>query len=244
MKTTSMRITQIAAVLSALSALSAPARAQVGHDPAKSPYRDIRAGTFVSLAGGYFFGNGGQVGVAPHDGPIGSLQFAFLADKTLSVLGGVHYGVQERNLINPARPKPEQVRGTVDHSTLWIDAALHFNVTGNKHWHGLAPYGGVAVGISFTEDVPEDPGSFSMGTKFTFSPLVGTRYFIGKSYLFTEARFQFWQISYPGTYAQEPIGVPPSPDGPQAVIPTGVLKEWSVTPWVRAGIGFPWSWPF
>lgn len=233
----------LATAITAITAITAPLGAQVGHDPAKSPYRDIRAGTFVSLAGGYFFGSGGQVGVAPHDGPTGSLQFAFLADKTISILGGVHYGTQQRVLIAPALPKDQQVRGTADHSTLWIDAALHFNVTGNKHWHGLAPYGGVAVGISFTEDVPEDPGRFSMGTKFTFSPLIGTRYFIGKSYLFAESRFQFWQISYPSTYAQQPIGVPPT-EGNQAVIPTGVLKEWSVTPWVRGGIGFPWSWPF
>jgi len=234
----------LATAITAITAITAPLAAQVGHDPAKSPYRDIRAGLYIVPGGGYFFGNGGEVGVAPHDGPIGSLQFAFMADKTISILAGFHYGMLERVLIDPTVAKPEQVQGTVDHSTIWIDAALHFNMTGGKHWHGFAPYGGIATGISFTENVVEDPGSFSMGTKFTFSPLLGTRYFLGKSYLFAEARFQFWQISYPSTYAQEPIGVPPSPEGPQAVIPTGVLKEWSVTPWVRAGLGLPWSWPF
>jgi hypothetical protein len=234
----------VATALSAFSVLCTPLAAQVGHDPATSPYGHIRAGTFVTLGGGYFFGSGGQVAVAPHNGPTGSLQVGFMADKTISVFGGVHYGMLDRVLIDPDVAKPEQVQGTVDHSTLWVDAALHFNVTGGKHWHGFAPYGGIAAGVSFTEDVPEDPGSFSMGTKFTFSPLLGTRYFLGRSYLFAEARFQFWQISYPTSYAEEPTGVPPSPEGPQAVIPTGVLKEWSVTPWVRAGFGLPWSWPF
>lgn len=229
--------------LAALCLAGAPLQAQVGHDPAKSPYGDIRAGLYLVPSAGYFFGSGGQVAVAPHDGPTGSLQFAFMADKTLSILGGFHYGMLKRDLINPALSKPNQYRGTVDHSTIWVDAALHFNLTGGKHWHGFAPFGGVAAGVSFTEDVPEDPGSFDMGTKFTFSPLIGTRYFLGKSYLFAEARFQFWQISYPGTYALQPVGVPIT-EGNQAVIPTGVLKEWSVTPWVRAGLGLPWSWPF
>jgi hypothetical protein len=226
---------RLATALAALAALAAPLHAQVGYDPAKSPFRDIRSGTFITLSGGYFFGNGGEVAVAPHDGPTAGLQVSFLANRTISVSGGFNYGWLERTLIDPSKPREEQATGSVTHGTVFLDAGLTFNVTGNKSWHRLAPYAGVAIGVSFTDDVPEDPGGFRMGTKFTFAPLIGTRVFLfGNSYLLAEGRFQFWQISYPTTYAQLPF----------PVIPTGVLEEWSLTPWVRVGLGFPWRWPF
>lgn len=226
-----------AALLAALVASPALLAAQVGYHPTESPYRDINAGVAILLGGGYLFGDGGQVGAAPHDGPTGSLQIAFLANRSLSIVAGFHYGSQERNIINPILPPETRVTGTATHGTIWMDAALHFNVTGGKHWHGLAPYAGAAIGLSFTETVQEDPADFAMGTKFTFTPLVGTRVFLGNSYLFAEGRFQFWQISYPASYLSSVGGRIP-------VIPTGVPKEWSVSPWVRVGLGLPWNWPF
>src|SRR5690349_24450112 len=61
-----------AAVVVAMLALvlgAAPLRAQVGHAPANSPYRDIRKGyTFTALYG-QFGGSGGQFGIGPHDWP-------------------------------------------------------------------------------------------------------------------------------------------------------------------------------
>jgi len=42
-------------LLAGFALLIAPAAgAQVGHDPAKSPYRTLRYGQFVGINGGYF----------------------------------------------------------------------------------------------------------------------------------------------------------------------------------------------
>src|ERR1041385_8144827 len=50
----------------ALLFAAGPAQAQVGHDPAHSPYRSLRYGQFVSFTAGYFNGDGGVLGAAAH----------------------------------------------------------------------------------------------------------------------------------------------------------------------------------
>ena len=44
-----LTLASIAALL-----LAAPAVAQVGHDPSRSPYQTLRYGQFIGLTGGYF----------------------------------------------------------------------------------------------------------------------------------------------------------------------------------------------
>src|ERR1043166_6908727 len=64
-----LRSPRAAALAATLVLLVArPAGAQVGHDPAHSPYRTLRYGQFVGLTGGYFNGDGGSLGAAPHPG--------------------------------------------------------------------------------------------------------------------------------------------------------------------------------
>jgi hypothetical protein len=220
-------------------------RAQVGHDPARSPYRDIGGGTFLTLVGGYLSGDGGRVGVAPHGGPLGGVRVSFLSNRTIRLGAGVLYGSQDRNLIDPNKTPSEQLTGTAKVNTWWIEGSLQFNLTGNKTWHGLAPFAGSGVGLTITETLPQDPGAFRMGTKFFLAPTIGTRFFLTpRVYLEADARFQFWQISYPATFRQEPFEDPGTLTDPHAVIPDGRLKEWSVSPWLNFGLGVPFRLPF
>src|SRR5437899_957561 len=72
------------AVLLGLS-LSGSAAAQVGHNPANSPYRTLRYGQFVGLSSGWFGGDGGSLGVAPHGGAFATLRYDFLASGVVSL---------------------------------------------------------------------------------------------------------------------------------------------------------------
>ena len=71
-------------LVATLGLLVQPAVAQVGHDPARSPYRDLRYGQFVSLSAGKAFGQGGTIGVGPHDGEVVWLRHEFLGDRAVS----------------------------------------------------------------------------------------------------------------------------------------------------------------
>lgn len=214
-----------AAMVLALLCVAANAAAQVGHDPARTPYSDVRHSVFIVFTGGQFFGNGGDAGVAPHDGPVAGLRMSFLANKTVQVNGGVMYGFLGRLIYDPTKPSGERFSGPVNNDVLWADASIHFNLTGGKAWHRLAPFVGSAIGVAFTEDLPATV--FNLGTKFYFAPLVGVRWFLSDGVaLQLEGRFQFWNIKYTTSFAQESI----------------TSSEWSVTPWVNLGLA--WAWPF
>jgi hypothetical protein len=222
-------------LLGLIVVLTAPLAGQVGHDPARSPYRDVEHGSFMVASGGYFFGDGGQVGVAPHDGPVAGLGVTFLSNKPLQFGAGVFWGPMQRNILDLGLPAGQRVIKSVDHNVVWVDVNLHFNFTGNKSWHRLAPFAGVATGVAFTSNVPDDPTVFEMGTKFTFTPLIGTRIFLARRlHLQVEGRFQFWQIKYGEMYYQ----------GDEPVITQGRRNEWDVTPWVNVGLGYAVAWPF
>jgi len=206
-------------------AAAGTAAAQVGHDPAKTPYSDVRHGVFIVLSGGQFFGNGGDAGVAPHDGPVVGLRMSFLANKTVQIDGGMFYGMLGRLVYDPAQPPGQRFSGPVDNDVIWMDAAIHFNLMGGKTWHRLAPFVGTGFGLAIAEDLQGT--TFNLGTKFTFSPTIGVRYFLSDALaLNLESRFQFWNIKYEASFAQELIS----------------SSEWSVTPWINLGLAV--AWPF
>lgn len=211
------------AVVLALAAK--PAAAQVGHDPSRTPYSDVRHGVWIVPSVGQFFGSGGDVGVAPHDGPVVGLRMAFLANKTVQINGGFFYGMLGRMLYDPTQLPGSRFTGPVDNDVIWLDGAIHFNLTGGKTWHRLAPFVGSGIGMAIVEDV--QGANFNLGTKFSFSPLIGARFFVTDAVALNfESRFQFWQIKYSVNFAQEGIS----------------SAEWSVSPWINLGLAI--AWPF
>ena len=70
--------------------------AQVGHPPGRSPYRDIAQGSSITFTGGYFLGNGGDVGVGPNSGSTFGGRFDLRSGKALSLGLGIGYGQLER----------------------------------------------------------------------------------------------------------------------------------------------------
>lgn len=221
----SVRLPAAAATMFLLFTGAGPAAAQVGHDPATSPYTDVRHSVFIVASGGQFFGSGGDAGVAPHDGPVVGLRLSFLANKTVQIDGGIMYGFLGRLVYDPFLPVGQRFTGPVDNDVLWAEGAIHFNLMGGKTWHRLAPFVGNAIGLAFVEDLRGT--AFNLGTKFYFAPLAGVRYFLSDALALTvEGRFQFWTIKYTVSFAQEGISA----------------SEWSTTPWVNIGLAV--AWPF
>jgi hypothetical protein len=223
-------------------AAAAPLGAQVGHDPARSPYRDLRYNQFVAATAGYLFGTGGQLGIGPHGGWVVTLRHEFLADRALSIalLGG--HGRLQRSFADLQATRDPRVKGPVEHGVSFAEGLLQLNATGGKTWHNLAPYVAAGLGLAFSQRIDSDSSGYRFGTKFYFAPALGVRAFISRRlYLRLEARTLFWNLGYPQTYRT----IDPDGFGPlEPILARRQLKEWSPVPMLHAGLGFAFHRPF
>jgi hypothetical protein len=218
------------ALLFLLAVPAAPAVAQVGHDPAKSPYRDILYDQNITAYASYFDGSGGTLGIGVHDGWMYGLRYQLRANRFISFGAGLSYGPDlQRNLIDPFAPAGERVLGPVQ-IRVWVpEVLLQFNLTANKSWHRVAPYGGFGFGAGFSSTTPQDT-VYRSSVRFVFTPYVGTRLFLANSLaLRLEARMPLYKISYPSPYLD-----------PDVLIVTND-GEWVASGWFLAGLSYNFS---
>lgn len=215
--------------------------AQVGHDPARSPYRTLRYGQFVSFNAAYLNGDGGQIGVAPHKGATFGLRYDFLGANTLTLGLAASYGSLDRLIVDKYKPAATTgTTGPVKQSVTLVEGIFQFNVTGGKSWHGIAPFVGAGLGLVFGGSTPIDTSGFKFRTKFAFTPGIGARLFLSdRLFLRLEARNIFWQLSYPQEYRR-----PPSADPLKPPAITGSGKEWTATGWYTVGLSYAFHRPF
>ena len=226
--------------IAAAFTLSAPAPAQVGHDPSGSPYRTLRYGQFMGLTAGYFSGKGGAIGVAPHDGAVTGFRYDFLGAGTLTVGLAASYGRLERFIVDAFKPLETGRTGPVSQSVVLTEAIFQFNLTGGKTWHGVAPYVGSGIGLAIISKTSADTSGFRFRTKALLTPSIGARIFLSERlFLRVEARSAFWQISYPDIYRQ-----PPVTDPTKLPAIRGGAKEWVTNGWFQAGLSYAFHRPF
>lgn len=228
-------------VVAALGLLAQPVRAQAGHDPARSPYRDLRYSQFVSLSVGKAFGQGGTIGVGPHDGEVAWLRHEFLADRAVSVGLAGGFARLDRNIAYPDSVT-NPVRGPFRHQVIFAEGTLQLNLTGGKTWHSIAPYANVGLGLAFGEKLAADVSGYKLGTKFYLAPSAGARLFLTRRmYVRVEARAVFWSLAYPATYrSTDPDGLGPA----KPILAGQALKEWAPVPMIHAGLGYAFHNPF
>jgi len=235
----SLTVALMTVVLSIIPVILA---AQVGHDPQSSPYRDIRKGHTFTAIGGYFGGDGGDFGIAPHNGPLVGGRYDIRTADAIQVGIGITYGSLERFIVNPFVTLANRVSGPVQQEVIFSDLNVQFNMTGGKTWHHVAPFIGLGGGFAFASDTPADTSGFDFGSEFYLSPTIGFRLFVGdRLHLRGEARATFWKVDYPTTFTQEPVQEPGTPGNSNAVIPSGKLDEWTSSSWLQAGLGYSFS---
>jgi hypothetical protein len=139
---------------------TAPLAAQVGHDPATSPYRDLRYGQFLSGTAGYMFGGGGQLGIGPHGGTVFTLRHDFLADRPLTIGLAGGSATLDRNYADLAATSDPRILGPVQDRVMFGEGVLQLNFTGGKTWNGLAGW-------------PSEPSRASPGRTSNLPPGAG-----------------------------------------------------------------------
>lgn len=226
------------ALVAALAAV--PAAAQVGYDPALSPYRDIRNGRYLELFGGKVFGDGGSIPVGPRDGNVIGARVNFRGKNTIQVSFGGWYAGTVRHIVDADDSVAERVKPDINHHLLGGEVSLQFNLTGGKSWHGIAPYAGVGLGVVKGQKTPAaDTSGYSFGTKLYFAPNLGTRFMLGqRSFVKIEAKAYFWSLKYPLNYSDEPAKQPGTGDVINAVNASGKRSSYVPAPALQVGVGY------
>jgi hypothetical protein len=230
---------EVTLVLGLLAAAFQDGRAQVGHSPAGSPYRDVIRGSSFSLLFGHLGGDGGELRIGPHGGNTYGVRYDFRMSGFIQGGFSAAYMDLERLVIDADDSVATRVSGPVEQNIVMVEAALQFNITGGKTWHNIQPFFTGGIGYNFSSTTESDTSGFDFGKRFSISPGVGLRYYLGdRLHIRLEARRHFWKLKYPSSFEQEPADQPGDSENSNAVITNGKLDEWVSGWWTFGGIGF------
>ncbi len=214
--------------------ISASASAQVGHDPARSPYRDILSGKGLSVLVGTLGGDRGSVGVGQGDGFTWSVRSEFALGRAIHFTAGVSYAQMNRLIVDPTKDSLSRRSGPIDDNVTLADVGLLLLLTGAKTWHGIAPYVGGSLGMALGGRELGDSSTYEFGNKLTLAGGAGVRWYPARRLsVQLDARFLFWKLRYPTEYK-----VPNQVDGSQVLATTASLVEWTRQRWLSLGVGW------
>ena len=206
-----MKVLLSAAALVLAVAAPAAARAQVGHLPERSPYRDVEFRQELTGMAGYFVAAKDPAGVAPQSGPMVGARYEVRVGGPASFTARVGHVFSEATTINPTKPAAERVVST-DATSLWLaDVGLSIALSGQKSVHRLVPVLNAGIGLVSDFDSKADVGGYSFGTTFAFSFGGGVRYVPGGNFqLRADVADYLYRIDYPisyrtGTTTTDPI---------------------------------------
>ncbi|MGH7650857.1 MAG: hypothetical protein ACREMS_03340 [Gemmatimonadaceae bacterium] len=184
----------------ALAAVATSARAQVGHLPQNSPYRDVETRQELTFFGGRF--NAGQdvIGVAPRGGPMYGLRYDVHVGGPAFLTARWSHVNSERFPIDPTKTGAASHLAKQNVGLNLYDIDLALNLTGQKSYHHFIPALNVGAGIaSCSCSVKPDPYTF--GTPFAFSFGGGLRYVPGGRFqLRADWGDYLYQLKYPSAY--------------------------------------------
>lgn len=191
------------------------AHAQVGHDPTRSPYRDLEFRQEFTFLGGRFNAARDPAGVAPRSGPMAGVHYELRLGGPAYLTARIVGVMSERTVVNPALEIANRTLGDKSAPFLLSDVGFALNLTGFKSWHGLVPTlgGGVGVGAGFEA---RDVGGYHFGYPFLVTLRPGLKFLAGgKWHGRLDATTYLYRIRYPETYfiksgADDPVLEPGS----------------------------------
>ncbi len=221
--------------LASLSVLAGATPLPLRSQDIPSPYRFIEnrqeAGPFV----GYLSPGTGRFGFGPGPGVYFGARYGLRASGPLGFEAVVGYLPTTRDLVDPTRAPGSRVVGKVDANIVTMDLQMRFSLTGDRTWHGLAPFllagGGGAfdvAGDSSAETLLLEQDRFRF--KKTWLALLGggLRWVPSERLsVRTDASLNLWRLTTPPGFRDPDLGL------------TGVgEKEWVSGPSISLGLAF------
>jgi hypothetical protein len=207
----------------------------VGHSPASSPYRDIEGRSGPVFAISHWAGAGGKLDIGVTDALVGSVAFELkIGGGPLRVRAGISYGRGERFVLDPTKNANERRSGPFDDSFLLPEIEGQLSITGNKTWHGFAPYLLANVGFILGGMEPAaDTSDYEMGNKLMYAPGIGLRWYpTGRLSLQLDARLVSIKLEYPDQFYV------PAADGTAVLAFSEASEEWTRFARIRVGVGW------
>jgi hypothetical protein len=192
----------VKALLCGIAALlvAVPAAAQVGHDPATSPYADLEYKQELTLLGGYLRTRHDPAGVAPKSGPMAGIRYELSLVGPLALTSDVVAGFTSRDVIDPTQRAANRLVGTQNTTVYAADLGLAMNLTGRKSWHLLVPQLRAGLGVVHSSAQDTESG-FSFGTPFAFSFGGGLKLVPGGHVQFrADITDRVFKLSYPDAF--------------------------------------------
>jgi hypothetical protein len=188
----------------ALALVATTARAQVGHLPEHSPYRDLEASQEISLFGGHYSAGQDALGVAPRGGAMYGLRYEIHLGGPAFLMARFAHVNSERFPIDPTKSGAAAQLGRRNVSLNLADVSLVVSLTGQKSFHHIIPVINAGAGIA-TCGCTISPDPYTFGTPFAFSFGGGLRYVPGgRLQLRADWGDYLYQLKYPAAYYLTP----------------------------------------
>ncbi|MEO7713234.1 MAG: hypothetical protein ABIV10_09985 [Gemmatimonadaceae bacterium] len=179
---------------------ASPATAQVGHDPGRSPYRDLEYKQEFTALAGYVRTRHDPAGVAPGSAAMGGLRYELTLTGPLALSADLIRTFSNRTVLDPARPLASRLVGTESAPVYAADVALALNLTGRKSWHQIVPQLRAGLG-ALSSSAKDDSSGFKFGTPFAFNFGGGLKFVPGgKLQLRADITDRVFKLSYPDSY--------------------------------------------
>ena len=200
----------------ALACIATTARAQVGHLPESSPYRDLETRQEFTFFGGRYQAGKEPIGIAPQDGPMFGIRYQIHVGGPAFLAARWSHVNSDRFAIDPTKVGAARQLGKSNVSVDLFDVDLALNLTGEKSFHHIVPVVNLGAGIASCGcTVENDPYNF--GTPFAFSFGGGLRFVPGGRFQLTlDWNDYLYQLKYPTKYYVAPTGGTAAVAGDQA----------------------------
>jgi hypothetical protein len=198
----------------ALVCIATTARAQVGHLPETSPYRDLETRHEFTFFGGRYDSGKDPLGVAPGSGPMFGFRYQIHVGGPAFLMARWSHVNTDRTAIDPTKNGAARQLGKKNVSVDLFDIDLALNLTGEKSFHHIVPVINLGAGVGTCGcSVASDPYSF--GTPFAFTFGGGLRFVPGGRFQLTlDWNDYLYQLKYPTEYFLIPTGgTAAAPDG-------------------------------
>jgi hypothetical protein len=233
-----------AVVMAVVAGTASELRAQVGYDPGRSPFRDLRETQEITFFSGYYRAKKDPARIAPQSAPMVGALYQWRAAGPANLYVSTARVASERNVLDPeqaancatATTGNCKLAGTFRWPVYLLDVGLAFGLTGARSFHHLVPELKAGLGIAEDFHTQPDLGDFAFGTRFAFNWGAGIRWVPGGRYqVRADLVNHTYTVKYPAAYYQ------PAPDGSTIFTTAQSRSAWLNNPGISIGISYLFS---